>query len=183
MTVTDLDKGKIKITLDDREIIAIFGTYQKLYTMSDSIKPKFEKILEKVLLSRGLSLKDEFLIQVKAKQNVGCVILISPKENRTQKPKEHHFIFENSEALIQGILFLFRNSKTKNLQSKLYKMQSGYCLIIYTKSENPYLLTLNEYCKKKTASPFITEHLKEHGKLLIGKGAIKTLGNYFFKEI
>lgn len=182
MTVTDLDKGKIKVTLNDQEILAIFGTYQRLYAMSDSIKPKLEKILEKVLSSRGLSVKEEFLIQIKAKQNAGCIILISPIESRP-RIKEYLFVFENSEKLLQGILFLFRNSKTRSLQSKLYKTQNDYRLIIYSKSDSPYFLTLKEYCKQSNNSPFQTEYTKEHGKLLIAKSAIKTLGSTFFKEL
>ena len=58
MTVTDLDKGKIKITLMDKEILALFGTYGRFYSMDENVKPIFERILEKVLFSRGLSLKE-----------------------------------------------------------------------------------------------------------------------------
>lgn len=182
MTVTDLEKGKIKIFLNDKEIIALFGTYQRLYTMNDSINPTFEKILEKVLLSRGLSLKEELLIQIKAKQNVGCIILISPIEQPNHK-KEYLFIFENSHTLSDGMLFLFRNKRTRTLQSKLYKTHNDYRLIIYSKNENPYFLTLKEYCKANCNSPFACDYTKEHGKLLIAKNAITTFGKYFFKEI
>ena len=181
MTVTDLEKGKIKITLTDKEIIAIFGTYQRLYTMNEAVKPTFERILEKVLLSRGLSLKEELLIQIKAKQNMGCVILISKTAENNRK-KEYVFIFENSHTLTDGMLFLFRNKTTRTLQSKLYKTNSDYRLIIYSKSENPYFLTLKEYCKQSLNSPFQSEYTKEHGKLLINKNAISTFGKYFFKE-
>lgn len=182
MTVTDLEKGKIKITLNDKEIIALFGTYQRLYAMNDNIKPTFERILEKVLLSRGLSLREELLIQIKAKQNVGCVILISPVA-QTECKKEYLFIFENSHTLTDGMLFLFRNKTTRTLQSKLYKTHNDYRLIIYSKNESPYFLTLKEYCNQSTTSPFQCEYTKEHGKLLIGKNAISTFGKYFFKEI
>lgn len=181
MTVTDLEKGKIKITLNDKEIIAIFGTYQRLYAMNETVKPTFERILEKVLLSRGLSLKEELLIQIKAKQNVGCVILISALTESKHK-KEYIFIFENSKTLTDGMLFLFRNKVTRNLQSKLYKTDNDYRLIIYSKSDSPYFLTLKEYCKSPN-SLFANEYTKEHGKVLIEKNAISTFGKYFFKEI
>lgn len=181
MTVTDLEKGKIKIILNDKEIIALFGTYQRLYTMPDSIKPTFEKILEKVLLSRGLSLKEELLIQIKAKQNVGCIILITP--NKSNRKKEYLFIFENSHTLVDGMQFLFRNNDTCHLQSKLYKTYNEYRLIIYSKNEIPQFLTLKEYCKQSSNSFFECEYTKEHGKLLIPKNAILTFGKYFFKEI
>jgi negative regulator of genetic competence, sporulation and motility len=182
MTVTDLEKGKIKITLNDKEIVALFGTYQRLYAMTDSIKPTFERILEKVLLSRGLSLKEELLIQIKAKPNAGCTILIS-RITELNRKKEYLFIFENSHTLTEGMLFLFRNKNTRALQSKLYKTCNDYRLIIYSKNESPYFLTLKEYCKKSPYSPFSCEYTKEHGKLLITKNAISTFGKYFFKEI
>ena len=51
MTVTDLDKGKIKITLMDKEILALFGTYGRFYSMDENVKPIFEKILEQYDLS------------------------------------------------------------------------------------------------------------------------------------
>ncbi len=182
MTVTDLEKGKIKIILNNKEIIALFGTYQRLYAMTDSTKPTFERILEKVLLSRGLSLNEELLIQIKAKQNVGCVILISPIKQPNSK-KEYLFIFENSHTLTDGMLFLFRNKNTCHLQSKLYKTYNEYRLIIYSKNENPQFLTLKEYCKQSYNSLFECEYTKEHGKLLIARNAISTFGKYFFKEI
>ncbi len=182
MTVTDLEKGKIKITLNDKEIIAIFGTYQRLYAMNEVVKPTFERILEKVLLSRGLSLKEELLIQIKAKQNVGCIILISQVAELNRK-KEYLFIFENSHTLTDGMLFLFRNKNTRTLQSKLYKTSNDYRLIIYSKNESPYFLTLKEYCKESLYSPFSCEYTKEHGKILIAKNAISTFGKYFFKGI
>lgn len=181
MTVTDLNKGRIKITLTDKEIITLFGTYQRFYAMSDSIKPTFENILERVLISRGLSLNQELLINVKAKENNGCVIIISPVSNRAKN--EYLFIFENSEKLIEGILFLFRNKSTRNIQSKLFKTENDYRLIIYSCENSPIFLNLKEYCVSRKIKPFETDYTKEHGKLLISKTAVKTFGSAFFKGI
>lgn len=179
MTVTDLDKGRIKISLTDKEIITLFGTYQRFYDMGDSIKPTFENILERVLISRGLSLKQELLIQVKAKENNGCVIIISPI--RSSGKKEYLFIFENTKKLTEGMLFLFRNKSTRNIESKLFKTENDYRLIISSRDNNPCFLTLKEYCNPRPIKPFETDYTKEHGKLLIGKHAVKTFGNAFFK--
>lgn len=181
MTVTDLDKGKIKIILTDKEIITLFGTYQRFYAMSDSIKPTFESILERVLISRGFSLNQELLIKVKAKENNGCVIIISPVSNRTKN--EYLFIFENSEKLTNGILFLFRNKSTRNLESELFKTENDYRLIIYSRENNPIFLNLKEYCIPRRVKPFETDYTKEHGKLLIAQKAVKTFGSAFFKGI
>ena len=149
--------------------------------MSDNVKPTFENILERVLISRGLSIKQELLIQVKAKENNGCVIIICPVSNRTKN--EYLFIFDNSKKLTDGILFLFRNKSTRNLQSKLYKTENDYRLIIYSRDSKPNFLTLKEYCTPRPIKPFETDYTKEHGKLLIEKNAIKTFGSAFFKEI
>lgn len=179
MTVTDLNKGRIKITLTDKEIITLFGTYQRFYDMSDNIKPTFENILERVLISRGLSLSQELLIKVKAKENNGCVIIISPASNRVKN--EYLFIFENSEKLIDGILFLFRNKSTCNIQSQLFKTESDYRLIIYSCENNPVFLSLKEYCVPRKIKPFEADYTKEHGKLLIQEKAVKIFGSAFLK--
>lgn len=184
MTVTDLDNGKIKIALTDKEVLTCFGSYGRLYAMSDNTKIVFESILEGILRSRGFSLKSELLIQVKAKENNGCVIIISPAENRPRRTKnEYLFIFENSESLASGIAFLYKSKPTRNLQSDLYKCESDYRLILYSPDFKPAFLVLKEYCKQKAIKPFETDYTKEHGKLLIEKYAVKTFGAAFFKEI
>lgn len=179
MTVTDLDKGKIKITLMDKEILALFGTYGRFYSMDENVKPIFERILEKVLFSRGLSLKEELIIKVKVKANCGCTILISPV---LKQPTEHIFVFRNTEKLLDGVLFLKR-CKAKIIKSELYKTSIGYALIIYSMDDSPFLLTLKEYCLPYTPPPFYSEHLKEYGKQIIAENATAILSKYFFKEI
>lgn len=108
---------------------------------------------------------------------------VFPKTIRSNKERQFVFIFENSHTLLQGVLFLYRNKRIANIKSALYSFKNFYCLIIYSKTEKPYFLHLKEYCKPFINSPLFAEYIKEYGKLLIDKKAIKTLGNVFFKEI
>lgn len=182
MTVSDILGDKIKIHLSNAEVLDCFGNYERLYSMSDGIKSAFKELLTEVLSTRGLTFNQEMLIQIKAKKNDGCVIIISPSSRRKNTEKAQYlYIFNNSEELTKGILFLYKFKA--NLESDLYKTDFDYRLIIYSKDYKPYFLTLNEFAKKESRSPLEAAFTKEYGKLLIQKNAVKCYGKHFFKEI
>ncbi len=180
MTVSDISGNKIKITLSNFEVLDCFGTYERLYSMTESIKGAFKQILKDVLSKRGVSFNEEMLIQIKARKNIGCVIILSPIAEKKQK-KEYLFIFKTTEDLTRAILFLYRIDR--NLKSTLYKTEYDYRLIITSKTYKPCFINLNEFCSRQTESVFEVAYTKEHGKILIEKNAVKTYGTYFSKEI
>ena len=105
---------------------------------------------------------------------------IRHKNNRNKEIKDYLFIFKDCETLTAGILFLYRLNL--NFESKLYKTEGEYRLIITSLGFKPCFLTLGEYCLRQSKSVFEVEFTKEHGKPLILKNAIRTYGRYFFKE-
>ena len=106
------------------------------------------------------------------------VSITTPKNIKYKNLREHLFIFDDSETLTQGILFLYRLKLT--LKSSLYKTEQDYRLIISSPSFKPYLITLGEFCKRR-GNLLETEYTKEYGKPLIEKNAIKTFGKCFLK--
>lgn len=106
------------------------------------------------------------------------VSITNKKNKRYKLMREYLFIFDNSESMTQGILYLYRLKI--NLKSVLYKTEQDYRLIISASSFKPYLITLCEFCKRR-GTPIETEITKEYGKVLIEKNAIKTYGKCFFK--
>lgn len=106
------------------------------------------------------------------------VSITTQKNKRYKNLREYLFIFDDSESLTQGILFLYRLKL--NLKSSLYKTEHDYRLIILSPSFKSYLITLGEFCKRRGAV-LETEYTKEYGTLLIERNAIKTFGKYFFK--
>ncbi len=106
---------------------------------------------------------------------------ISSKPKRQRADKEYLFIFENSHSLLDAVLFLIRNIATKNLKSSLYSIDYNYCLMIFSKDEKPCFVHIREFCKPFFSSSFTAEYIKEYGKALIERNAVKKLGNVFFK--
>jgi len=106
------------------------------------------------------------------------VSITNKKNQRYSRMREYLFIFDDSESMTQGILFLYRLKL--NFKSMLYKTEHDYRLIISASSFKPCLLTLCEFCKRR-GTPIETEITKEYGKVLIEKNAIKTFCKCFFK--
>jgi len=104
---------------------------------------------------------------------------INYKPLRRNETREYLFIFGDCDTLTAGILFLYRLKH--GFKSTLYKTDGEYCLIITSNGFKPYFLTLNEFCRRSSKNIFEIEHIKEHGKPLILKNAVKTYGKYFFK--
>lgn len=107
-------------------------------------------------------------------------VSVEPHNNRQYKKlNEYLFIFENSENMISGILFLYR----LNINNKcmIYKTETDYRLIIKSKNLKPCFITLYEFCKQKSRTIFDIEFTKEYGKLLLSENTIKTIGKYFSK--
>lgn len=103
------------------------------------------------------------------------------KNNRYKSNSDYLYVFDNSEALHQAMLFLFRLKK--GFGSALYKTDKDYRLIISSAKYNPFLVTLREYCQRQSKSIVEIEITREHGKPLIEKHAVRIYAKYFFKEI
>ncbi len=104
---------------------------------------------------------------------------IPQKSTQYKNAREYLFVFQTSEALTLGILFLYRIKPY--FKSSLYKTENDYRLIISSKYFFPCFLTLSEFCTRWSCNNIETAYTKEYGKLLIKKYAVKTFGKCFSK--
>ena len=82
MTVYRADRNKIKISLTDNEVLAFFGTYERINDMNAGTR-----LTVALLLREGLSdYPDEFdgdiLVEIRARESAGCTITVSPAEEK-----------------------------------------------------------------------------------------------------
>lgn len=105
----------------------------------------------------------------------------SSKTFKTVRPKtnERMYEFENSEALTQCIIALYRKARFRDLKSSLYKMPDCYRLII--KQSNPCNspVYIKEFSRCHSNSAIELSVTKEYGKLLIKNNAVEIFGKAF----
>lgn len=182
MTVYEIGKTMLKITLTDTEVISCFGAYEKLYTMSYGIQLAINLLLRDIISEhKNFFENSKITAGIKAVKNCGCEItLYCRKSLRNSPKKEYIFCFDDSESLTQAILTLLNRNNTRNLESSLYKMPDCYCLIITSRDANNIFI-INEFCNKKSNPKFYAEYVKEYGKPLIINNAINRYGVAFSK--
>ena len=99
-------------------------------------------------------------------------------QKRLQKG-EVLFAFNNSEALTDGIIFLYK--KKPLIKSSLYKNSIGYQLILTADDRWPTIRELSEFANYKTKNYIQIASIKEHHKPLILNNAVKVYGKAFLK--
>lgn len=104
-----------------------------------------------------------------------------PTLTRKAEKGEVLFVFDNSEALTDGILFLY--NKKPLIKSSLYKTNTDYRLILTADYRWPTLRQLSEFAKFKTKNYIQIALTCEHSKPLALGNAVKIYGKAFFKEI
>ena len=98
------------------------------------------------------------------------------KQNRKS---EILFHFNNSEALTEGIIFLYK--KKPLIKSSLYKAGSSYQLILTADDRWPSIKQLSEFASYKTKNYIKIAVIREHYKPLILNNAVKIYGRAFLK--
>ncbi len=102
-----------------------------------------------------------------------------PTLTRKAEKGEVLFVFDNSEALTDGILFLY--NKKPLIKSSLYKTTTDYRLILTADYRWPTIKQLLEFASYKTKNYIQIASVKEHFKPLILNNAVKVYGKAFFK--
>lgn len=102
-----------------------------------------------------------------------------PTLQKRVKKCEILFTFNNSEALTDGIIFLY--GKKPFIKSSLYKNNAGYQLILTADDNWPTIKQLSEFASHKTKNYIRIAVIKEHHKPLILNNAVKIYGKAFFK--
>lgn len=89
------------------------------------------------------------------------------------------FVFNNSDDLTNGVMFLFH--KKPFIKSSLYKTDNDYRLIITADDRWPMVKRLSEFSKIKTKNFIHIAVTREHAKPLILNNAVKIYGKAFLK--
>lgn len=177
MTVSDIQGNKIKISLTDVEVLSCFGSYERLFSMTKAIKSAVQSLLEDIIAQKGYADCEKMLVEIKAKKNCGCIITVSLLSGNTQK--SYIFEFADSESLTRAVVILYKDRRTRRLESRLYKMPQGFRLIIFSREYKPVFFLLNEFCRRQNSCPIELAYTEEYGKPLISENAIEIYGSAF----
>lgn len=176
MTVYNHKSGKIKISLTNVEVLTCFGSYERLFSMSKSIKSAIKALLFDIAIKENIQEFEKIKIDVKAKKNMGCIIIVTLSKRSVKK--YYIFDFLGSENLTKAILLLYKNRSSKNINSTLYKMQNFYRLVIFSQFK-PIFIQLDEFCFRKSENPIENAYSEEYGKPLIKDTAVQTYARFF----
>ena len=178
MTVYKIGRKKLKITLTDSEVISFFGTYERLTSVSGEARLTVGLLLKKSLSEYDTGLDGNLLVEIRARENAGCVITVSPADSarRTAKRPPVLFEFSDSHAMINGTVRLYK--KRAFIKSSLYKMPRTYRLIVTPSTECDFFF-MNEFCSRQSDSEIEAEYTAEYGKLICEKNAVEKIGRAF----
>ena len=178
MTVYKIGRKKLKITLTDSEVISFFGTNGGLTSANSDARLTVRLLLRKSLLEYDTELDGRLLVEIRARENAGCVITVSPADSSRRQPKSSPVMFEfaDTAALIGGAVRLYKSRFFG--ESSLYKMPETYRLIVKARGESDFFF-MNEFCLRQSDSGTEAAYTAEHGRLICGKNAVEKLGKAF----
>ena len=178
MTVYKIGRKKLKITLTDSEVISYFGTYGGLTSANSDARLTVRLLLKKSLLEYDTELDGRLLVEIRARENAGCVITVSPADSSRRQPKSSPVMFEfaDTAALIGGAVRLYKSRFFG--ESSHYKMPETYRLIVKARGESDFFF-MNEFCLRQSDSGTEAAYTAEHGRLICGKNAVEKLGKAF----
>ena len=182
MTVYKVGRNKIKIALTDREVLSFFGAYEKITSMTGSTRLTVGLLLKESLAKYENELDGELLVEIRAKENFGCIITVSSADSsrRESVKVQKMFEFSNSESMIIGVTRLYK-SRRFNGESNLYKMQRSYRLIISARADSDFIF-MNEFCLRQSDSPIEVAYTEEYGTPIVKKDAVAKIGKAFSKS-
>lgn len=181
MTVSQISENQIKVILTNTEVLGCFGAYERLYTMSDSIKSALNALVREIIADYGFIHKNcKVLARIKARKHIGCEITLSAVKRRSQQYETPlTFEFGGCEELTQGILRLYSIRENRRLKSSLYRLNDNFRLIIIANKTLEHFFMMNEFCRRISDCEAVAEYTKEYGKLIIENNAIEKYGSAF----
>lgn len=177
MTVYKPSRDEIKIILTHTEVIACFGSYEKLTLMGENIKASLSALISEVTKDEIKNPKDyEIKGQITAKKNFGCRIILKLYKFTKKEVSHTIYSFSKSEHLIFAVKTAF--ARAESAQSDLYLMPDGYRLVV---KNCEYKILPEEFGFKAETGEIALAHTEEYGKLLILNNAISCLKKAFLK--
>ncbi len=178
MTVYNENLDEIKIILTHTEVIACFGSYEKLTLMGDNIKTSLSLLISEITRNKIKNPEDyEIKGKIIARKNFGCNIVLKLYKTERLKNLPTIFIFKHSEDLIFAVKTVF--SFFKNVPSDLYLMPDGYRLVI---KKSRFEIVPSEFNINVKNSNIDLAFTEEYGKPLILNDAIYRLRKAFIKD-
>ncbi len=171
MRVDCIGKNKIKISLNEEEVLRLFGGYDMIDYSSQHSKATLNSILASALPKDMLPIDcSQVLIEIRA-ENKGCAIYftkIYKKYKKTDSAKHKQktlaLTFSNTEDLIR---FVCQRLPEKISSSRVFSLSQIYILIItFPESLNTEPLYLKEFCQEIIENEYVISHICEHGKLI-----------------
>ncbi|MGN0494536.1 MAG: adaptor protein MecA [Acutalibacteraceae bacterium] len=179
MTVLKIGQKKLKITLTDSEVLSFFGAYERLNAATSETRLTVGLLLRESLSEYETELDGDLLVEIRARENAGCVITVSSADSSKRKSVStvRTLEFADSSSLISGAVRLYR--VRPRIRSSLYKMTGTYRLLISQRTDCD-LFFMNEFCLRQSDSPIEAEYTKEHGRLITENNAVEKIGRAFF---
>lgn len=178
MTVYKADRNKIKIVLTDSDVQMLFGSYNGLNSMDSNVRLTIALLLKENIKIRDSEYDGDWLIEIRAKENFGCIIMVSRAEKRRETAKKLAVLdFRDADSMLHGITALHQSRKFHG-KSALYKIENTYRLILTAKNDKS-LFFMNEFCSFRDNAVLAAAYAEEYGEPIVLNDAVRHIGNLF----
>ena len=177
MTFVSLGEDRLKISLDAKEVLRLFGSYEKIDCTDKDTRFALNLLLKQALPESDFKLNCQRL-NVEIVKNLfgGCdIFFFKPLKVRCLDLREYVFEFSDFEDSIMASKMLTARCLPKS-ESRLFLFSGRYRLTGSCWRDFPYSPVL-EFAETVFTSKTETAKTEEYGKELIGENALRLLAS------